>query len=69
MMTTLPFRPATVADCPTLARLMQIASDGVTDYIWSTLQEDYPGLTPLEIGAKRYADPTGLSSRGWCCDS
>ena len=62
MMTTLPFRPATVADCPTLARLMQIASDGVTDYIWSSLQEDYPGLTPLEIGAQRYADPTGLFS-------
>ncbi|MBD2461393.1 N-acetyltransferase [Oscillatoria sp. FACHB-1407] len=51
------FRPATLDDCDTIAQLFQIASDGVCDYIWSTLREEYPGLTPLEIGAQRYANP------------
>jgi ribosomal protein S18 acetylase RimI-like enzyme len=51
------FRAATLDDCYTIAKLFQIASDGVCDYIWSTLAAEYPGLTPLEIGAKRYANP------------
>lgn len=51
------FRAATAADSPTIARLFQMASDGVVDYVWQTLQPQYPGLTPLQIGAIRYADP------------
>lgn len=54
------FRAATLDDCYTIARLFQIASDGVCDYTWSTLASKYPGLTPLEIGAKRYANPDNL---------
>ncbi|MEL6384996.1 MAG: GNAT family N-acetyltransferase [Cyanobacteria bacterium J06626_18] len=53
------FRPATQKDCPTIARLIQIASDGVCDYIWNTLTDDYPGLLPIEIGAQRYAEADG----------
>lgn len=55
-----PFRSATVGDCHKIAELFRIASDGVTDYLWSTMLQDYPGLTPLEIGAKRYADEQNI---------
>jgi ribosomal protein S18 acetylase RimI-like enzyme len=48
-----PFRRARKEDCAKIAELFSIASDGVADYIWTTLGE--PGLTPLEFGAKRYA--------------
>ena len=54
---TTTYRPARVEDCFTIARLFQMAADGVADYLWSTLQADNPGLTPLEIGAKRFANP------------
>jgi ribosomal protein S18 acetylase RimI-like enzyme len=37
-----------------IAELFEISSDGVADYIWSTLQADYPGLPLLEIGRRRY---------------
>jgi ribosomal protein S18 acetylase RimI-like enzyme len=50
-----PFRPATAADAATIAQLFGISSDGVADYVWTTLAPQYPGLTPLEIGARRYA--------------
>lgn len=50
-----PFRAAKIDDCYKIAELFQIASDGVADYIWSTLKGDYPGLSLIEIGAKRYA--------------
>lgn len=53
------FRPATAHDCSTAARLMQIASDGVCDYIWSLHQDEFPGLSRLEIGAQRYAQTEG----------
>lgn len=49
------FRAATVNDCPKIAQLFSIATDGVANYIWSTLQADYPGLSLIEIGTKRYA--------------
>lgn len=49
------FRAATVNDCPKIAQLFSIASDGVANYIWSTLQADYPGLSLIEIGTKRFA--------------
>lgn len=59
-------RSATVQDCPTAARLMQIAADGVCDYIWSLQQDEFPTLSPLEIGAKRYAEGEGNFSYRNC---
>jgi len=48
-------RPARPGDCRRIAELFRISSDGVADYIWSTLQADYPGASLIEIGARRYA--------------
>jgi ribosomal protein S18 acetylase RimI-like enzyme len=50
-----PFRPATIEDCYDIARLFKIASGGVAEYTWATMQVDYPGLSPIEIGERRYA--------------
>jgi ribosomal protein S18 acetylase RimI-like enzyme len=47
-------RPATRADCRRIAELFQISSEGVVDYIWEQLKPEYPGLSPLEIGERRY---------------
>ena len=59
------FRPATRADARTIAELYRIASDGVSDYIWSQLAE--PGEDLLDVGAKRYArENTGFSYQN--CD-
>ncbi|HEY9695937.1 MAG TPA: GNAT family N-acetyltransferase [Trichocoleus sp.] len=60
------FRSATLDDCNTIAQLMRIASDGVSEYVWSTLTEDYPGLTLIEIGARRYANLNSLFSYKNC---
>jgi ribosomal protein S18 acetylase RimI-like enzyme len=60
--TSTTFRAATVEDCFTIAQLFQIAADGVADYIWNTLQPEYPGLSPLQIGATRYANPDSVFS-------
>ena len=60
------FRAATVNDCPTAARLMQLASDGVCDYIWSLQQDEFPGLSRLEVGAKQYATAEGNYSYRSC---
>jgi hypothetical protein len=49
------FRAATVNDCPKIAQLFSIATGGVANVVWSTLQADYPGLSLIEIGTKRYA--------------
>ena len=49
------FRTATKEDRYELAHLFRIASGGVADYMWSRLAPKYPGLTPLEIGARRFA--------------
>jgi ribosomal protein S18 acetylase RimI-like enzyme len=48
-------RAARPEDCRRIAELFEISSDGVADYVWSRLQEDYPGLSLLEIGERRYA--------------
>ena len=48
-------RPARPGDCRRIAELFRISSDGVADYVWSTLQADYPGASLIEIGARRYA--------------
>lgn len=48
------FRAAREDDARDIAELFQISSEGVADYVWTTLQDDYPGLSPLEIGERRY---------------
>jgi ribosomal protein S18 acetylase RimI-like enzyme len=48
-------RAARPDDCRQIAELFRISSDGVADYVWSRLHDDYPGLSPLEIGERRYA--------------
>ncbi len=59
-----PFRPATIKDCYDIARLFKIASGGVAEYTWTKMQADYPGLSPLRIGERRYAsDNTAFSYR------
>jgi len=60
------FRAATKEDRYELARLFRIASGGVADYMWSRLAPKYPGLTPLEIGARRYAREEGNFSYKNC---
>ena len=47
------YRPARESDCDEIAALYQISSDGVADYIWSTLAQ--PGEDLLEVGRRRYA--------------
>jgi ribosomal protein S18 acetylase RimI-like enzyme len=63
---TASFRAAIKEDCYDIARLFRIASDGVVDYVWSTLAPKYPGLAPLEIGARRYASEEGNFSYKNC---
>lgn len=46
-------RAATRADCPAIARLFLVSSDGLAAYIWRRMDE--PGLSLEEIGAQRYA--------------
>jgi hypothetical protein len=60
------FRPATREDSRKIAELFRIASGGVVEYVWSTLAPEYPGLTPLEIGARRYARDEGAFSYRNC---
>lgn len=57
----LMLRKAVLDDCLNIAQLFSMATDGVADYVWSTLQADYPGLSLLEIGAKQFARQTDLS--------
>ncbi len=45
-------RWATRADCLDIARLYQISSDGVADYIWTRLAA--PDESLLEVGTRRY---------------
>lgn len=46
------FRPAQKEDCAIIAALYSIASDGVSDYIRTTLAE--PGEDILSVGRRRY---------------
>lgn len=49
------FRPATRADAKVIAELFQISSEGVADYVWSTLTDpEFQGMELVDIGAKRY---------------
>jgi len=57
-------RAARPGDCRRIAELFEISSDGIADYVWSQLQADYPGLSLLEIGERRYArENTAFSYR------
>ena len=56
------FRPALRGDARGIAELFLIASGGVAGYVWSTMSADYPGLTPIEIGARRHAREEGVFS-------
>src|SRR4051812_7901631 len=53
--TDLVLRAARLEDCRRIAELFEISSDGIADYVWSRLQGEYPGLSLLEIGERRYA--------------
>lgn len=53
--TRVSFRTARRADAHEIAKLFQIATDHVSDYIWSQLADEYPGQPLIEIGARRYA--------------
>ncbi|MFQ5994396.1 MAG: GNAT family N-acetyltransferase [Acidiferrobacterales bacterium] len=59
-----PFRAAKKEDSAAIAQLFSISSGGVADYVWSTL--DYPGLSPLEVGAIRYASEETVFSYRNC---
>lgn len=57
-------RPATKADCADIARLYSISSDGVADYIWTTLAG--PGEDILDVGRRRYEREDTLFSYENC---
>jgi ribosomal protein S18 acetylase RimI-like enzyme len=48
------FRPAEKDECRTIARLYSISSDGLSDYIWTTLAR--PGEDILDVGERRYSN-------------
>jgi ribosomal protein S18 acetylase RimI-like enzyme len=54
MASNVAFRPARRDDARDIAALFRISSEGVADYVWTTLQDDYPGLSLIEIGERRY---------------
>jgi ribosomal protein S18 acetylase RimI-like enzyme len=51
-MTQVMYRPAQKQDCGSIATLYSMSSDGVADYIWTTLAE--PGEDILGVGRRRY---------------
>ena len=66
MLDSVTFRAATGQDSRRIAELFSISSDGVVDYVWTTLASEYPGLEPVEIGAVRYAREEGNFSYTNC---
>jgi len=54
---SIDFRPAHVSDARDIARFFQLTSEGMADYIWSTLAA--PGQALLDVGASRYAREQG----------
>lgn len=58
------FRPASKADCAVIARLYGISSDGVADYIWTSLAES--GEDILDVGRRRYEREDTLFSYQNC---
>jgi ribosomal protein S18 acetylase RimI-like enzyme len=59
MVADFTYRDARRSDARDIAELFQISSDGVADYVWSTLTSEYPGLSLIEIGEQRYARDGG----------
>lgn len=57
-------RPARREDSPAIAELFLISSDGLAEYIWGRM--DMPDLSPIEIGAERYAREDGDFSYRHC---
>ena len=53
-MSSVTLRNAAKTDVPVIARLFDMASEGVSKYIWSSLQDEYPGMELIEIGEARY---------------
>ena len=51
-MKNVTFRPAEKKDCATIAKLYSISSDGVADYVWTTIAK--PGDDIFAIGKQRY---------------
>ncbi|HVY54343.1 MAG TPA: GNAT family N-acetyltransferase [Thermodesulfobacteriota bacterium] len=47
------FRPAKKDECRTIARLYSMSSDGVADYLWTTLAGE--GEDVLNVGERRYS--------------
>lgn len=60
------YRAAVKEDAPVIAALFRISSDGVADYIWGGMASEYPGLSPIEIGAVRYSSEDGNFSYRNC---
>ncbi len=58
------FRPARKEECRTIARLYSISSDGLSDYIWTTLAG--PGEDILDVGERRYSNEDLLFSYKNC---
>jgi ribosomal protein S18 acetylase RimI-like enzyme len=58
------FRPAKRDECRTIARLYSISSDGLADYIWTTLAK--PGEDILDVGERRYSNEDLLFSYKNC---
>lgn len=58
------FRPAGREECRTIARLYSISSDGLADYIWTTLAK--PGEDILDVGERRYSNEELLFSYKNC---
>jgi ribosomal protein S18 acetylase RimI-like enzyme len=50
-------RPATRGDAADLARLVALASEGLSSYLWARMAE--PGETPLDVGRRRAAREDG----------
>jgi ribosomal protein S18 acetylase RimI-like enzyme len=58
------FRPARKSDCRVIAELYHISSDGVADYIWSSLAG--PGEDILDVGQRRYEQEDSVFSYNSC---
>lgn len=58
------FRPAHKIECRKIAELFSIASDGVSDYIWSNYAEK--GEDILDVGRKRYENTDSVFSYTNC---
>lgn len=57
---TPPFRPATIADAPILAELVNYAGEGLPEFLWGALAA--PGQDAWEVGRQRAAREEGSFS-------